>query len=307
MRYGYLGVFLWLLYTGTAAAQVRDSSLFAYPIQLDELVVRAQSSGWDLDGFIRRVKEDTSFYKAFKTLRLVPYEASHDFQVRNQAGQPIARYEARTRQYRQDGCRSMEWLDQQVQGKFFKSNGDYRYYTASLYDHLFFTEGRVCGEDNLVGPETEPKGKGRMEKHKDQLKQIMFNPGSRTASIPFLGDRTRLFEAPLADYYDYSLRVVLFEGTPCYVFEAIVKPPFADRVVYQQLTTWFDQEHYRILKRNYHIQYETLIYDFDVKIEVEMTRYQGELVPRSMTYDGDWHILGRKRERVGFKTRIHYD
>src|SRR5690606_25287441 len=125
--------------------------------------------------------------KAFKTLRLVPYEADHSFRVLDRSQKPIATYRARTRQRRSRDCRTMDWLDQQVNGKFFKSNGDYRYYTASLYAYLFFTEGRICGEDDLVASGMEERGKGRIEKHKYQLKQLMFNPGSRSVSLPLLG------------------------------------------------------------------------------------------------------------------------
>ena len=60
-------IFVSSLMAGTVLGQGRDSSLFAYPIQLDEVVIRARSSGWDLDAFMDRVRQDTSFFKAFKT------------------------------------------------------------------------------------------------------------------------------------------------------------------------------------------------------------------------------------------------
>ncbi len=288
-------------------AQGRDSSLFTYPIELDEVVIEARSSGWDLETFMARVQQDTSFYKAFKTLRLIPHRADHAFWVWDEDGKPRASFQGKTRQHRQAGCRTMDWIHRESEGDFFRPNGKYRYYTASLYAYLFFTEGKVCGEDDLVAGALEDRGQGRVERHKYQLKQILFNPGSRSASLPFLGEKTRLFDPPWAGYYDFSLKADSVDGISSYVFSAKVKPEHSDKVVYQELVTWFDRKEYAILKRNYHIRYQTLVYDFDVRIAVDMTHWQGRRLPASMYYEGNWHMFGRKRERVRFRTQIHYD
>lgn len=300
-------IFVSSLMAGTVLGQGRDSSLFAYPIQLDEVVIRARSSGWDLDAFMDRVRQDTSFFKAFKTMRLHPHLAEHHFLVLDEQGNAQARFHARTRQHRKEGCRTMEWLHREVEGDFFKSNGNYRYYTASLYAYLFYTEGKVCGEDDLVAESMEERGRGRVERHKYQLKQLLFNPGSRSASLPFVGDRTRLFDPPLAEYYDFSLQADSSGGRPALVFSARVKPGREDKVVYQELVTWFDRGDYSILKRDYHIRYETLVYDFNVRIKVDMTRWRGITLPASLHYEGNWHLFPRKRERVRFQAQIRYD
>jgi hypothetical protein len=58
--------------TGSVYAQLKDTTVFAFPIQMDEFVLKASREGWNVDEFINRVKTDTTFYKAFKTLHLVP-------------------------------------------------------------------------------------------------------------------------------------------------------------------------------------------------------------------------------------------
>ena len=57
---------------------------------MDEVVVRASESGWDIGAFIQRVKNDTTFYKAFKSLRVIPYSAINDIKILNKKGEVIA-------------------------------------------------------------------------------------------------------------------------------------------------------------------------------------------------------------------------
>ena len=45
---------------------------------------------------------------------------------------------------------------------------------------VFFTKQEVCGEDNIVkGVEHSTKSKSGIEKHKEQLKMLFFNPGKK--------------------------------------------------------------------------------------------------------------------------------
>ncbi len=164
------GLFFYL----QANAQKQDSaSVFAMPVQMDSFVVHGNM---DINAFIHRVETDTTFYKAFKSMRLVPYQAINDIDAYNKDGLVAASLHSKTRQEINKGCRATQILEQRTAGDFYKKNGDYNYYTASLYDYLFFAKTPVCGETDIIGSSMEDRGKGMMEKNKYELKQLLFNP-----------------------------------------------------------------------------------------------------------------------------------
>jgi len=116
-------------------------------INLSEVVLR---SNLDIDRFIQQVRNDTTFYKAFRNLRVLEFTSSNDILLRNRNAVPVARMVSKTKQIREAGCRSTRVLEEKVQGNFYKSDKSYRYYTAALYASLFFAPGRICGETNVV-------------------------------------------------------------------------------------------------------------------------------------------------------------
>src|SRR5690606_2018275 len=113
-----------------------DTSGYLPNFTIEEIIVTNES--FKPEDFIRRVKNDTTFYKAFKTLRIVTYNAENDIRVFDKKGKVKAALESETKQIYRDGCRTMQVLDETVKGDFYKKNGDYRYYTAELFATLFF-------------------------------------------------------------------------------------------------------------------------------------------------------------------------
>lgn len=64
--------------------------------------------------------------------------------------------------------------------EIFTTVKEFNYTTPELYAGLFFTTGKVCGEDNIVkGRVRTTSNKKGMEKHKEQLKMLFFNPGKK--------------------------------------------------------------------------------------------------------------------------------
>src|SRR5690606_65786 len=185
--------------------QGKDTSIFSLPVQLDEFVLEASRSGWDVSGFIQRIQNDTSFYKAFRTLHIVPYTAVNDIRIFDKKGKVQASFWSKTRQKISKGCRSMEVLEEKMTGDFYNRKGAYNYFTAELYAYLFFTPKPVCGEDNIVAGRENDRGSGELEKRKWQLKQLIFNPGSRVAGVPFSGNKAAIFEPEVARMYDFRL------------------------------------------------------------------------------------------------------
>jgi hypothetical protein len=301
----YLFILL-LLFSALCQAQVpKDSSIFKLPISMDEVVVKAVRGGWDVAGFIKRVKTDTTFYKAFRSLHLVSYNATNDIKVYNDKGNVKASYYSKTRQNVVNGCRTMQVLEEKTTGDFFKGKRQYRYYTAELYGYLFFTNGKVCGENDIVAGALNQQGKGSLEKSKYRLKQLMFNPGSKVAGVPFMGDKAAIFEPGIAKMYEFKLSSEEYNGEDCYVFKAIPKKEYERDVVYNEFTTWFRKTDYAILARDYSLSYNTMIYDFNVKMKVRMQEVEKRLLPARIEYDGNWHVFTKNRERVKFTAIIN--
>ncbi len=306
----FIGFFLAMYGLGMqphfAAAQGKDTSIFAFPIQLDEYTLKASREGWDIAGFIRRIQQDTTFYKAFKTLHIVPYTATNDIRILGRDNETIASLHSKTQQFVANGCRSMKVLEEKTTGDFYDNKGGYNYYTAELFAYLFFTSKPVCGENNIVAGSENERGKGELEKRKWQLKQLIFNPGSRVAGVPFAGNKAAIFDEDIAKRYNFKLVLAEYDGEDCYLFMATPKKEFRNEVVYNELSTWFRKSDYAIVARDYSLSYKTWIYDFDVRMKVRLKEINGRLMPVRISYGGNWHVATKKRERAQFMSVLSF-
>ncbi|MBS1783053.1 MAG: hypothetical protein JSS78_08295 [Bacteroidetes bacterium] len=289
-----------------AIAQGKDTSIFAFPIQLDEYTLEASRSGWDIAGFIQKIKTDTTFYKAFKTLRIIPYSAINDIRILGTKNEIIASLKSTTQQQINGRCRSMIVVEEKTTGDFYNRKRNYNYYTAELYAYLFFTPKTICGETNIVAGTENQRGKGEMEKRKWQLKQLIFNPGSKVAGVPFAGNKAAIFDPDVASMYNFKLMLAEYGGEDCYLFTATPKPEFKNEVVYNELSTWFRKSDYAIVARDYSLSFKTWVYDFDVRMKVRLGVAHGHLVPIRISYAGNWHIATQKRERAVFTTYLSF-
>ncbi|RYY93112.1 MAG: hypothetical protein EOO11_20280, partial [Chitinophagaceae bacterium] len=198
---------LWVLMLGcTAAARAQDTSdveAVSRMVSLSEVVVR---SDLNVPRFLQRIKNDSSYYKAFKNLHILGYTAQNFIELYDKKGRSEASVRSRTRQQVAAGCRTMEVLDEQVTGDFYDRERQYNYYTAQLYDAFFFVHGTVCGETNIVkGSEHQVAGKKGLEKNKEQLKMLFFKPGSKIPGIPFIGNKLDVFDPELARLYNFAI------------------------------------------------------------------------------------------------------
>ena len=198
---------LFLFFTQTVFSQNEDSldnARLSQMIQLSEVVVRNKL---DVEAFIQRVKNDTTFYKAFRNLRILGFTSMNDIRMKNKKGQVIASLQSKTKQQVSKGCRTMEIVNESVTGDFYDKDHGYNYYTAELYASLFFTNGQICGETNIVkGTERNVRSKKGIEKNKEQLKMLFFDPGKKIPGIPLMGDKTAIFDKDNADRYHFFTR-----------------------------------------------------------------------------------------------------
>lgn len=283
-------------------AQVPADSLLQVgkkTITLSEVVV---DDKLNVPAFIENIKNDSSFYKAFKNLHIVGYRAINDIRMVDKKGNLDASLFSKTLQVRHNNCRSMQTLEEKVTGDFYDKNNNLNYYTARLFASLFFTEDTICNENNIVkGTEFTTKGKSGMEKHKEQLKMLFFNPGKKIKGLPFISNKTEIYDDDMADYYDMDIDLDVYNGVNCYIFHQKVKDDKRGKVVVDEMTTWFNQENREVVARTYSLSYDAGVYDFDVQMEVQMTTFNGLTIPSLVRYTGNWKAITKKRER-GFFT-----
>lgn len=282
-----------------------DNERLAKMVNLSEVIIRTDLN---VARFISQVKNDTTFYKAFRNLHVLGFTSWNDIRIRDKKGHIKAALMSKTKQSRSNGCRTMEVLSENSSGDFYEGDGEYNYYTAELYAGIFFTKGTICGESNIVkGIDFKPRSQSGLAKHKEQLKMLFFNPGKKIPGIPFIGDKIDIFDPDRAEYYDFIIDYGDYEGQSCYVFSIKAKPDLGgkkDKIVIDSMVTWFNTRTMEVMARNYDMSYNAGVYDFDVHMEVEMTKFGDYLVPKLLRYIGNWDVAFKKRERGLFTATI---
>ncbi|MEZ5047124.1 MAG: hypothetical protein R2831_09050 [Chitinophagaceae bacterium] len=286
-----------ILFESKVLLAQKDTLVVLHGVQLDEVMIREVQSGFDVQAFINKIRQDTTFYKAFKNLHLLPYTLYNDIDILNKKEETKASYNSIAYQVRKKSCRSMTFQHVKTKGDFFDKKGNYNYYTAKLYAHLFFPNGEVCNENNIVAKDKPYSG---TEKYEEQLRILIFNPGQPIHGIPGIGDNVAIFEEPTKSKYTFRLRKEELNGIMCYVFTAFPKKEFKEHLVINELTTWFSEQDFSIIARNYSLSYKTWFYDFDVNMKVKLKKINSYLVPYEIRYQGNWHMILKQREKANF-------
>ncbi len=296
--------FCLILSTQSPAQEKKDSIVTVgnKTITLSEVVV---NNKLNVPAFISRIKNDTSFYKAFRNLHILGFTAINDIRMNDSDGKMKAGLHSTTKQIRGNNCRTMQTLEERVTGDIYDQNHQFNYYTPQMYASLFFTKDSICGETNIVtGTEFSTKGKSGMDKNKEQLKMLFFNPGRRISGLPFISNKTAIYDDEMADKYDMSINIDMFKNTSCYIFTQKVKPGNKGDVVIDEMTTWFNDQSFEVIARNYSLSYSAGVYDFKVQMEVVMTKYGEYTVPSLIRYIGNWKAIFKDRERGVFTATL---
>ncbi len=286
-----------------------QDSMVIYKNQTFELAEVLVRNNFNVPTFIDYVKNDTTFYKAFRNLHILSFSAFNDVKLLNKSGGVHASLVSKTRQNYDGTCRTMTVLQEQTTGDFYNKKGEYNYTSAELYASLFFTHGKICGETNIVaGRDFSAKGKSGMEKHKEQLKQLFFNPGTKISGIPFISNKVALFDEDVSNLYDFRIDVKEYLGRSCYVFSIIPKAGLTsgqkDNIVIDEMTTWFDASSMDIIARNYSLSFNAGVYDFNVDMEVQLQKVGDLLVPTVLRYKGEWDVIFKRKERAQFTATL---
>ncbi len=294
-----------LLLSDQGLAQQKDT-IEGRVITMSEVIVRSKT---DVKGFVNKVKLDTSFYKAFKNLRILNFTALNDIRMMDKKGRSLATLNSRTSQHVANGCRYTKKEQEEVTGDFYDKQGHFNYYTAELYASLFFAYDTICGETNIVkGTDRNLKNKTGIEKHKEQLKMLFFNPGMKIPGIPLMGDKAAMFDDDMSRWYNFDIDIQEKNGKPYYVFNVTGKTEAEggdpDKLVIDKMSTWFDYTNFDVISRNYSLSYSAGVYSFHVDMEVQMGRFQDLLVPSVIRYDGQWSVILKKKERGIFTATL---
>ena len=297
--------FLMMLIVSFANAQTTGDSTIDVGNKIITLSNFVINNNLNVPAFIEKVKNDSSFYKAFKNLRIINFTAINDIRMNNKNGALDASLHSRTKQTIKNGCRTMKVLEEKSTGDMYNDLKEFNYYTANMYASIFFTKGTICGEDNIVnGTAFSTEGKSGMEKHKEQLKMLFFNPGKRINGLPFMSNKTAIYDDELADSYDMNIDFERFNNINCYVFKQKVKPNRKGSVVVDEMNTWFNDNTFEVIARNYSLSYDAGVYDFKVNMEIQMTTVGNLTVPAVIRYTGNWKAIFKKRERGIFTATL---
>jgi hypothetical protein len=112
MKMFFMPVFIMCLcYTVNA----QDDTIFTGKkvITLSDVVV---DKNLDVPGFINKIKNDSSYYKAFRNLRVIGYSAINDIRMLDKKGGLKASLFSKTKQLRSGNCRTMDVSEEKVSG-----------------------------------------------------------------------------------------------------------------------------------------------------------------------------------------------
>ena len=298
-----------ILLLGSRAALVAQDSLtfesdFGGLFTLDSVTVTATKGKYDVDEFIDLLVEDSSYFWGFHHLRFVEHSFSNDFSFFNKKGDTIATYHALMRQKVENNCRWTIPQEEIFSGNFMKSRDRIRYYTSRMHQHIFYSRDTTCEQGH--GDYSAP-AKG-MQKHIQQLKKFMFQPGS-SVHIPLIGDRLAIFVPENAKYYDYRIEAAPYKGVEAYRFRTQVKPGFRQhkeqRTIIKDMDTYFRASDFKVLGRTYHLQYFGPLFDFDVHIHVKLQDVGSRTVVSEAQYQGWWKVPTKRKEHCHFLLRFY--
>lgn len=271
-------------------------------VTLESVNIYSVEDDFDTEAFIEKVKSDSSFYLAFKALNFYPAIYKSWLKVYKHGEKEKGYVIREAERFREGELMWVDLLNEDIKGKIQKKNGDYKYITAEAWDDVFFPGEKQKVSMNMSRDFEKEKGLSSMEKHKMDVKQMMFNPGIAVDGVPLVGKKMGIFEEDMHEYYDYSVYSSHYRDTiHCLVFEVEAKPEFRDgKTVIKSLTTYFDKESFEVMQRDITIQYYSLPLDFNIYIKVENQKKNGVLLPEMIYYKGFFDIPFMKREEVEF-------
>ena len=307
LQFRYLLTILWLCHSFSSRGQENYMDDVMGVVFLDSVTVVATKKGFNVKDFINLVREDTSFYMAFKNLRRARYTSQNDIKLYGKKHEVISSYSAQTRQVAWKNCRSMEVIEEKTKGRYLDRRGNHRYLTAALFHYLFWTEDTVCSK--FFSP-IDSIYSSTMERYKAQLKTTVFSPGKPVKGVPLVGKKMAIFSKENNWVYDYAIRSELFNEQDCYVFSVGTTDSLdlSERdAVISEMVTYFNKKDFRIVARRMHLSFASLLFDFNVRMEIDIQPIREHNIVERVSYNGYWDIPFRKPEIATFEVTFEVE
>ena len=294
----YLLALLFLLLAFNSSKAQRFNPDTTLTIVIDTAVVNIKAHKLTEQDFIDAVVADTGFYKAFHDMKGYSFVAENHLYTYDKKNKVDGEIYRKVRRTMTGNKAKVEYLVKQDKGKLYKKNGKYDLYTLEMFDYIFDN----AYKSDFTGGSTFRSTDGKNGSYKDKLKMLIFQPGRKISGIPFLSKKTEIFGKDMRQFYFYQFaRGTYLDSIPVYRFKVIRKPSIDDDdVMINELTTIFDVRDFKILGRYVDMKYSNLLFDFDVKMNIELVPFGDKLLPAKISYQGNWDVPLHKEERASF-------
>jgi hypothetical protein len=262
--------------------------------------------GLDMSDFVNVMINDTMFYQAFRNMRSFSFIAENRISTFDSKDRKTGKIYRKIHHINNGPDYHQELMEKSDSGKVYNRKGKYDLYTVNMFSYLFMNEKNTdFVEERISGNKKDEEG------YKDKLKTLIFNPGKPLNGIPLIGEKTEIFSAEMRKYYSYTFYYATYQDTiPVYYFKCKMKPGLSkgkqDDIMIKELTTIFNAKNMDILGRYIDMKYSSIPFDFDVKMNIELTYRKEMLVPVKINYDGSWDIPFKSPENCTFDIR-HYN
>ena len=272
-------------------------------VTLAEVDVSAVSDSFDAQGFINVVNNDTTFYLAFKAMNYYPARYKGWLKVFKKREKEKGEIERKAQRHKENNMMWVTIEEEKVSGKIKRKNGEFNYKTAETWNEVFFPKKKRFVTLYSKKEFDKEKGQSAAEKHRLEIKQMVFNPGNEVEGVPLVGNKMGIFEPEMQPYYNFSVYPGKYKDSiDCWIFEAEVKPDYRKgKTVIKSLVTYFDKQNYNVMKRVYAIEYYSIPLDFNIEVEVENQYFNGVLLPENIRYNGFFNIPFMKKEMIEFE------
>ncbi len=298
MKKDFLFAFCFLLFAfGSSAQQVKRFNPDTILTVVIDSTINIRSHKLDAEDFIHAVLTDTGFYKAFHNMKQFSFTAENHIYTYDKRNRINGKIYRKIKYSNINGKHKTEYLAKRDSGSIYKSNGKYELYTVEMFDYIFNNAYNSDFSKSMYVPEA-----GKNGSYKDKLKTLIFAPGHKITGLPFISNKSEIFSRDMRQFYLYQFAHGKYlDSIPVYRFRVVRKPSTADNdVVIKELTTIFDTRTFQILGRYVDLRYSNMFFSFDVRMNIELNKVNGELVPAKITYQGSWDIPFHKVEKASF-------
>jgi hypothetical protein len=271
---------------------------------LDDVVISEENNGFSVEDFIGYVKKDTTFYMGFKHLRFYSHNYSSDLNIFDKKGRIIGLLKKQGRYY-SDGKKAWIVNDTIIDnGKIFKRDGRYKFYTPEAFDEVFFPTDTI----DISLEISDEKNKNESQNMRD-AKTIGFSIGTDEVeqSKGGISRRLAIFDIQMQQYYNYIIGETIYRDKACYTFTIKVKEDLSVRnkkkALIRKIVSFFDKENFKVIYREYKFVYSNWFLDLDMDIIVNMDYVKGKHIPTDIYYKGFWDVMFFKPERAEFRLK----